>query len=477
MSFRRSIFYVLCVAGSLPLLGQEQTVLVGSPRAVLLQPELQIAAADANIVSPANARALIERTLGAASLGKDSTVMIHVLRWKDDGTLDKHKWFLYRDGTNSQEEFTGLRIYGHHKVSLLYVHLNAKAATATEARRYTAVNQMFNSLFARFGMNEAGTRDRIELLNCIAADPAFVNRGPADVAMGCPKVKPEMPPAQTVTDSELEDLLNNLKNQFAGTHSEMIAGRLAIMPTYSAGKECTAGTGLSVDIGGGPAVSFGDYCVAPNFLKVGYRVVAKAKLPSALSNLLELIQPQSGFRVDALQVQSVALWGGEQMNITSVPSDVKVTPIANDKELDSRTFDNEGLYFWDISVGLPIKSIKDTTYDSTAQGFSAKKVSRQNLYAMFNVFPIKVDTKASGNWRLTPALLVGVGIVNRPLDRLMFGGGLGIGKVQFFVGTAMTRKQFPQSNGTLSDPVYRTNLVYGLNVPIRQVITALKTAK
>src|SRR5262249_45485606 len=133
---------------AVPLHAQEQTILVDGPKGIVLQPESLMDMTNAKITI-ANAKTLIGKTLGAGVISKKSTVIIHILRWKDDGKLDKQNWFLYRDGINSQEEFTGLRIYGLHDVSLLYVHLNAKAATEREVARYTAVNKVFESLFAK----------------------------------------------------------------------------------------------------------------------------------------------------------------------------------------------------------------------------------------------------------------------------------------------------------------------------------------
>src|SRR5262249_18521661 len=110
------------------LFAQEQTVLIGEPRGVLLSPASLVDTANAT-VAVGKAKRLIEQTLGETAAGKYTTVVVHILRWKDDGKLDKSNWFVYHDGVNSQEEFTGLRIYGQHSVALLYVHLNARATT------------------------------------------------------------------------------------------------------------------------------------------------------------------------------------------------------------------------------------------------------------------------------------------------------------------------------------------------------------
>jgi hypothetical protein len=373
---------------------QEQTILINGSKGVLPTPQTYVDVNNATLKSFSAAKTLVVNTLGSTALDNNGTVIIHVLRWKDAETVDKHNWYVYHDGVNSQEEFTGLRIFGKHKISLLFVHLNVKGAAESEVNRY----------------------------------------------------RQKTPPAE---------------------------GTVTTRQRFNSWDECK----LFLPNNETPTFFLDKYCVPLNYLNVTYKVVATPKLPAAIADLAKLIQPQNGQRGDDIEVETIALWGGEEMNNLPVPSDIKVTPIQEDKQLDSRTFDNEGRYFWDISAALPIRSLKETTYDQTAQSFAPKTVDRQSLYAVFNIYPVKMDTKSTGNWRLTPALLIGAGIQKRPFDRVLFAGALGIGRIQFFVGTAMTKKQIPKPDGTLGEPAYRTNLTYGLNVPLRQVLDKLKAPK
>ncbi len=52
-------------------------------------------------------------------------------------------------------------------------------------------------------------------------------------------------------------------------------------------------------------------------------------------------------------------------------------------------------------------------------------------------------------------------------------------KIQFFVGTVLALKQFPAPAGSPQTVINarRTNMIFGLNVPVRQVLQTLKAAK
>jgi hypothetical protein len=235
------------------------------------------------------------------------------------------------------------------------------------------------------------------------------------------------------------------------------------------------------------AVLLGAYVVHSEQFRVLYKAEISGKLPHAISDLASLLFPSAQARTaTGVTTVPVAVWGGEVMYVEPIPSDISVTgarlpaPISlvevSPAELGKKTIDNEGRYWWDISAGVPLKGIKELNFDSATQSIAPKEVSRQSLLAFFNVFPKKLDTKADRQG-IVPVVLVGIAIAERPLDRIVFAGGLGINKIQFFAGTAYTNKQFPGETPGNVVTARRTNFIFGLNIPVRQAVSYLKTSK
>lgn len=235
-----------------------------------------------------------------------------------------------------------------------------------------------------------------------------------------------------------------------------------------------------------------DVLIESDYLRVTYRVEVTKKLPAPIQNLsalLALAQADAAKRA----VDKVAYYGGREMLISHVPSDVTVRSlltegaIPKDTELGKQTFDNEGRYFWDVSVGLPVSKIKELSFDASDGTVRPKEIDRQKLFAMLNIFFKPIDTKGAKP-NLFPHLLAGVALSKNPLDRIFVGGGLGLNKVQFFAGVAFNRVATPQtlSTGSSATPSqleadlkrrYEPKFVFGLNLPVRQVVDALKAKK
>jgi hypothetical protein len=83
---------------------------------------------------------------------------------------------------------------------------------------------------------------------------------------------------------------------------------------------------------------------------------------------------------------------------------------------------------------------------------------------------------------------MGVALTSKPLDRLFLGGGIGLNKVQIFAGAAWNKVEAPQTLavGSAATPSqlsadsrsrYQAKFLVGLNLPLRQVLDALKEKK
>ena len=233
--------------------------------------------------------------------------------------------------------------------------------------------------------------------------------------------------------------------------------------------------------------------IESDYLKVTYRVEVTKKLPSPVQNLAALIGLAQG-DTSKRAVEPVAYYGGRKMVINHVPSDVTVRAsmtqggaIGKDTELGKQTFDNEGRYFWDVSVGLPISKIKELSFNAQDGTVRPKEIDRQKLFAMFNIFFRPIDTKDLHSSRF-PHFMAGVALSKKPLDRVFAGAGYGLNKVQVFAGVAFNRVAVPQtlSSGASASQSqleadlrqkYSPKFVFGLNLPVRQVVDALKANK
>jgi hypothetical protein len=88
----------------------------------------------------------------------------------------------------------------------------------------------------------------------------------------------------------------------------------------------------------------------------------------------------------------------------------------------SKTFDDEGLYHWDVSVGVPVNSIKELQYSSTDGQVTGKTVSRLNAYGFFDIYPVPTDLKSPPGFGW-PHIMVGLPFSGKVFNKPFFGAG------------------------------------------------------
>lgn len=241
----------------------------------------------------------------------------------------------------------------------------------------------------------------------------------------------------------------------------------------------------------------------PRSWDIKYKVTINQRTPEPVQNLLDMAAFLGGAGQDECQPASVRdIWGGRMMQFRYIASDMVVklnTVTSNDggnqvgqsKEY-SKSYVNEGRYHWDVSFGLPVKSIKELEFSTEANGsgsvVTVRKKERQNAYGFLNVFPKAVDL--SGRSYLTsPHFVFGVPISGKPLDRPIVGIGTGLYtdklKVNFFAGIAFNKVREPRTltvgeaattNQLENDLQSRRvkKFVFGVNFPVKQFIKAIK---
>lgn len=241
----------------------------------------------------------------------------------------------------------------------------------------------------------------------------------------------------------------------------------------------------------------------PRSWDIRYSVSITQRTPQPIQDLLDMGSFLGGGGPGDCQPSPTKdVWGGRIVQFKHMASDMVVKlntvtvsnsgqPVAQSKDY-SNSYLNEGRYHWDVSFGLPVKSIKElefsTSTDSKGSVVSVKKKERQNAYGFLNIFPKAVNL--SGKSFLTsPHFLFGVPISGKPLDRPIIGIGTGLYtekfKMNFFAGVAFNRVREPRTlkagdaataNQLEEDLQTRRvrKFVFGINFPVRQFIDALK---
>lgn len=156
--------------------------------------------------------------------------------------------------------------------------------------------------------------------------------------------------------------------------------------------------------------------------------------------------------------------------------------------------DDEDLYHWDVSIGLPFRTINQLQFaQSSGNGNSlvTKSTTTLNAYAFFDIYPFAADIKSPPILPV-PHLLVGLPISGKVFNKPLFGAaeGLSLKKIsvlsflpiQFqFFGGLVYNKEFRQIPGTTgSSNVYGHRVwsgTYGVDIPVSQFKDLFKSNK
>jgi len=221
----------------------------------------------------------------------------------------------------------------------------------------------------------------------------------------------------------------------------------------------------------------------PGDIPVVYRAIPKKKTPINVQNLLGILQ------FAGLQGKETrSYWGHGLIQGVPAPSDITVfgvdsTGTQNKEHLVGKKLliDNEGNYYWDASIGVPVTKLTSLQYSDTNQQFSPKVINNQTAYGLIDIYlfnliarkPVDLKDAKAGYY---PRIVAGPGVTGHPGDRFMVGGGLGIKEIQVFAGIAFTRadRLDPTAPANTATPqitqFYHSNLVIGLNIPVFQAI-------
>jgi hypothetical protein len=140
----------------------------------------------------------------------------------------------------------------------------------------------------------------------------------------------------------------------------------------------------------------------------------------------------------------------------------------------SETFDNEGRYWGDFSIGLPVLNKKVTDFQLTDGVLQRKEGARKGAYGFANLFFRRVDTKSEKALR-GPMLLVGLPMTGQALDAPVVAAGFGFGKfgIKFdvYAGCVFNRTEQLSANTIDRDVRWVRKLTVGLNIPLGQFVS------
>lgn len=223
-----------------------------------------------------------------------------------------------------------------------------------------------------------------------------------------------------------------------------------------------------------------------------YRVEIVKKTPAYLSHLLGLAGLYNSLTGAAAAAPgTVDYWAAYTFTVQHKVSDISITPKVTRKATGTvedaglaQNFDNEGKYFVDFSVGVPIRRFSQLSFDSTANTVGAKEVDKTSVLALLNLYPRPIDIKSTGV-NMVPHFVGGVAIDKQPLHKIFVGTGFGPIVSNFYIGALFVKQQQlstlkpgdPATPAQLNSNIryrYKTQVAFGINVPVGAVIEKLK---
>ena len=227
----------------------------------------------------------------------------------------------------------------------------------------------------------------------------------------------------------------------------------------------------------------------PNYeFEIKKRVPAYISHLESLAGLFSIDPGKSSVRLTAAN-QSDNYFGVTTLSFDYKVADITATakiarPTAVEVLGEAQKFDNEGKYFVDFSVGVPIRKMSELKFDSVNNTVTANKVDKTNIFAFVNIFPRPIDIRKN-NVDLVPHFVGGVAIDRQPLRKIFVGTGIGPSIANFYIGALFVKQDQPTTlntgdtatPGQLNNDLrrkYKTQVGFGLNVPVGVIIEKLK---
>lgn len=230
---------------------------------------------------------------------------------------------------------------------------------------------------------------------------------------------------------------------------------------------------------------------------VKYKVTITQKTPTPIQHALDLVGNILGAGGGAAPLRGTKdVWGARLMLDKYTASEIAVSvnavtvngrPVEQSKE-HTKAYVNEGKFNWDVSIGLPVQSVRQLTFKSDGGRVFAESKEKQSVYGFLDLYPWKVDLKGD-DFLTKPHFIFGVPLASKPLQRPFVGVGSGVFKTpikfNFFAGIVFIRERVPGTLGEGSaattgqlEADLRTRWVrkgmFGISLPVSQIKDAIK---
>ncbi len=187
-----------------------------------------------------------------------------------------------------------------------------------------------------------------------------------------------------------------------------------------------------------------------------------------------------------------SFWGGGILNLQYRPSDILIKStfrIASgdpeQKLSDNITFDNEGLYHWDVGFAVPVRKISEIKLDATSGTATPADVSNTSVFAVLNGYIKPIDVKGSG-FNAIPHPIAGVSFAKQPLSKILIGGAWGPQVSELYIGALFVKQPILSGNNSCSDASgasvtgtshYCVQFSIGINLSVSAIASKLGAPK
>jgi hypothetical protein len=240
---------------------------------------------------------------------------------------------------------------------------------------------------------------------------------------------------------------------------------------------------------------------AASLISAGYRpeydLTVTKKTPANVAHLYALLQSYTGGASQGSTKAAArgtldAVWAGGILDIQYRPSDIviKSSFLVGDgtqtvKLADDITFDNEGLYYWDVGFAVPVRKISEIKLDTTSGTATPATVNSQNVFAILDGYLPPIDVKGSG-FRAIPHPIAGVAFAKQPLSKILVGGAWGPHASELYMGAVFVKQQELSGNTSCSHPRgtsltgsshYCAQFSIGINLSVSAIASKLGAPK
>ncbi|MGA2148071.1 MAG: hypothetical protein ABSH49_24245 [Bryobacteraceae bacterium] len=222
-----------------------------------------------------------------------------------------------------------------------------------------------------------------------------------------------------------------------------------------------------------------------------YNLTITEAIPQNQQNLQLLASLLASGAANGSSLGPVSVWGGMELDMWYSTADIEIDSSTTDNKqpgaksvaLDNPVkIHNEGLGWWDVSAGVPIRKMSQLTFQSSSNTLTPQTVDKKSIFALMDFYPLhkqKMDL-AYSNFTWIPSFVAGVPVTEQPLHQPLFGLAWGPRFVQFYFG-AIIRKQPNLPTGSILAPGtsacsgWCPQFAFGINLPIKALQTALSS--